>query len=116
MTGKVILGDAYYGNKRVGRYVADKTGVWLEKRVAFSVHHYNATPGWACDVGHIQRLISLGGLGVRLFDREKGGVWESLLAAWDRYQRPLNKGEGRQYLLPDEHWHFTSAKRARGAA
>lgn len=116
MSNKVILGGAYYGRKKVGRYIADAAGVWLEKPVRYSEHHYQMKPGWACDVAHIEKLISLGGLGVRLMDREKGGVWESLLSVWDRYMRPLNYGMGRQYLLPDEYWRFTPNKQARGAA
>lgn len=114
---KQWIDDAWYKGKKCGKFIADEQGVWLEKKVQYVLHHYFSQPGWACDVAHITRLERLGGLGVRLIATDRSGVWESFLSDWDRYSRPLNKGEGLQRLLPDAYWRFTETRqRSRGAA
>jgi len=115
MVRKVHIDYAYYKGRRVGEYIADEHGVWLEKKVNYLDHHYRAKPGWACDVQHINKLESLGGIGVRLIARDHSCVWTASLAAYKDHRLPLNKGDGQQYLLPDAYWTYTETGK-RGAA
>jgi len=59
MMRTVTIAQARADNgKLAGRFVADERGVWLEKTVTFSLHHFHKRPGWGCDETLLARLIA----------------------------------------------------------
>lgn len=82
----------------VGRIASDG---FLEKTgLDPSVHRLRKPEGWATDAAH----LDIEGLaGVRLITKA-GEVWEAPIALWRRYGIPLERGFGRQIVLPSRYW------------
>lgn len=95
-------GQAVFGsNGRVVGYLRDR---WLVKVGLDPAKHKLRQPsGWATDTSHLQIP---GLVGIRLLT-VNGETWEAPLSAWERYGIGLDRGFGRQVVLPDRFWTVT---------
>ena len=89
-----------------GKIVAEVRGYYLTKTVSASRHFLRIPPAIANDIAGLKEAEALGATQVRVTDNESGKVYIAPLALiWEK-GRELDRGHGRQQMLPISYWHI----------
>lgn len=88
-----------------GRPIGRILNGWLVKTGLDPAKHKLRQPeGWATDANHLELPIE----GIRL-TTTTGEVWEATIETWRQYGLPIDRGHGRQIVLPSRFWRVERA-------
>ena len=97
--------NIYLDNGKPVGYVERDT---FYKHVKASIHQLRIPPAWACDVTILEQVEELGTIWMVLIDDETKLTWKtSIQAFWGKGSFEINRGYGRQRVLPLEYWHIS---------
>ena len=82
----------------------DRDGWLVKTHLDPDKHMLRKPEGWASDAAHVALPIK----GMRLVT-VAGVVWEASIEAWRCYGIPLDRGFGRQVVLPVRYWQLRQA-------
>jgi hypothetical protein len=84
-------------------------GILLKVGLNPSTHQMRHPPGWAIDTAHLETLENQGGTGVELRTTD-GTRFTATLETFQTYGEEVDRGEGKQTVLPLKHWHTEDSK------
>ena len=94
-------------NQVTGTINAD--GILLKVGLDPTKHQMKYPPGWAIDTAHLETLEIQGGTGVELRTTD-GTRFTATLETFQTYGEEIDRGEGKQTVLPLKHWNTQDSK------
>jgi len=84
-------------------------GILLKVGLDPAKHQMKYPPGWAIDTAHLEMLTQRKGTGVELRTTD-GTRLTATLKTFEVYGKEVDRGEGKQTVLPLAHWRTEDSK------
>ena len=98
-----------YNQRRQITGTINDDGILLKVGLAPARHQMKYPPGWAIDTAHLEPLENQKGTGVELRTTD-GTRLTATLETFKTYGEEVDRGEGKQTVLPLKHWRTHDSK------